>query len=397
MKIAWVVSSLEHRGGGERFVLESVKALRALGHDARVVCDRIGPDASFDGVYDLSDVVCTMRPHDHHAGYLRQTFDKMSGVFALYGTLQGLAPDLVVCQSEFDAIRIYLLSHFLKCRYRVFVFGQMYQFRTDISRYSSVFRRHLETIVASRPGYSTTVQMPPPELPFVTWLVNEAVSRLKYLALRGADRVFAMSQQVRWEVSLLYSRDAVICRAAFDEAYIDERAVSQPREVASPLRLLSVCRLVDKKRVDLTILAFSESSRPGTLVIVGSGSELPRLRGLATASPRSADIVFLGSVDDATLQREIARADCFVSMDVGDYDISVVEAMGKGLRVLVSTDFDIAPFGDGFRGVACVPPDLRALAAAIDAIPTMTAPAATNLPVLGRLTWQSLAHTVVAL
>jgi hypothetical protein len=137
MKISWVVSSLEHRGGGERFVLEGVRALRMLGHDARVVCDRHGPDASFDGVYDLSDVVCAMRARNYHAGYLWQAFDKLCGVFALYRTLRRLAPDVVVCQSEFDAIRIHLLSRLLRFRYRVFVFGQMYQSRTDITRYSN--------------------------------------------------------------------------------------------------------------------------------------------------------------------------------------------------------------------------------------------------------------------
>jgi glycosyltransferase involved in cell wall biosynthesis len=395
MKVLWFVSSLEKKGGGERFVLEAIQALRELGHDAYAACDRLDSAASFDGRYDLSDVICTAQAFDLRAGYVARAFNKLRGVLVLYGAIRQLAPDLVICQSEFDAIRLYLLSRVLRFRYRVFVFGQMYQFKTDITRYSSVFRRHLETIVASRPGYRDTVIMPPPRLPFTVWAINELVSRLKYRALRAADRVFTVSHQVQWEVSLVYGRDATVCRAAFAEPFIDTQAVTRPRPVGRPTRLLSVSRLDEKKRIDLTIAAFSASTQPATLTIVGTGPDEARLVELAQRSPRSADITFLGAVDDTTLQRELAHADCLVSMDIGDYDISVVEAMGKGLRVLVATDFDMTEFGNDFGGAVSVHADVDTLSAAIDAIDKMRPPGPANLTVLRRLTWQSLARTCV--
>ncbi len=181
------------------------------------------------------------------------------------------APELVICQSEFDAIKLYLLSHVLRFRYRVLVFGQMYQFKTDITRYSTVFRRHLKTIVASRPGYRDTVAMPPPHLSLPIRVINEIVSRLKYRALRKAEHIFTVSNQVQWEVSLLYGRAATVCRAAFTESFLDVGAIGQPRPVGHPIRLLSVSRLVDKKRVDLTIAAFTLADCEATLTIVGSG------------------------------------------------------------------------------------------------------------------------------
>ena len=397
MKILWFVSSLEQKGGGERFVLEAVLALRGLGHEVHIACDRIDAAASFDGRYELNDVFCTAQTFDQSGGYVSRALNKLSGIVALHRVIRRLAPDLVICQSEFDAIRLYLLSlsPSLNFCYRVFVFGQMYQFKTDISRYSSVFRRHLETIVASRPGYRDTVMMPPPRLPLLTKVVNEVVSHLKYLALRAADRVFTLSNQVRWEVSLVYECDAVVCRAAFDLAYIDVIAVSQPRMVADPVRLLSVSRLVDKKRVDLTISAFAASTLDGHLTIVGTGPEGERLRAMARQSPRAADITFLGAVDDATLQRELLTSDCFISMDIGDYDISVVEAMGKGLRVIVATDFDLTEFGESFTGVATVAPEVSALTCALENVPNMSSPSTSNLPALRRLSWQSLANTCI--
>lgn len=396
MKVLWFVSSLEQKGGGERFVLEGINALRALGHEANIVCDRLDAAASFDGRYDLSSIRCVNRTLNHNAGYFPRVFSKLRGTLDLLGVIRQCRPDLVLCQSEFDAIKLYLLSRLLRFRYRVFVFGQMYQFRTDITRYSSVFRRHLETIISSRPGYRETVIMPPPRLPMAVWLINELVSRLKYRALRAADRVFAVSRQGQWEVSLVYGRDAIVCRAAFDEGYIDQQTISNPRPVTQPMRLLSVSRLVDKKRIDLMIAAFSASRINAQLIIIGTGPEEARLKALADQSAKRNDIHFLGAVSDPLLQEELDRADCLISLDIGDYDISVIEAMGKGLRVLVASDFDMSDFRGEFGGIVSVEPNVAALAAAIEGIPEMPAPNRGNLTVLRSHTWQSLARTCVA-
>ncbi|MEJ6788906.1 glycosyltransferase family 4 protein [Brevundimonas sp. BR2-1] len=397
MTTVWFVSSLEQKGGGERFALEAVAALRDRGVDARIVCDRLDEAASFDGRYDLDGVICTGEPYNGATSYLRRVMSKARGLVGLFGILKRMRPEIVVCQSEYDAIKIYLLSRVLGFRYRVYVFGQMFQFRTDISRYSRTFRRHLETIVASRPGYVSTVAMPPPRFSPGVTLVNEIVSRLKYFAIRSADRIFTLSDQVKWEVSLLYGRDdAVTLPAAFDESFINEAAILQPRPVGRPVRLLSVCRLAEKKRVELTISGFSESSLPGELILVGTGPEEARLHSLAGASRRSQDIHFLGSVDDDQLRDELARADCFISMDIGDYDISVVEAMARGLRVIVPQDFDLSAFAPGFTGVIQVAPTTDAVERAISSIEQMSAPGPANLAALKKQTWQHIAQIVAA-
>lgn len=396
MKVLWFVSSLEQKGGGERFVLEGVNALQAQGHEASIVCDRLHAAASFDGRYDLSSVRCIDRALAQDAGYFPRLFSKVRGTLDLLAVIRQRRPDLVLCQSEFDAIKLYILSRFLRFRYRVFVFGQMYQFKTDITRYSSVFRRHLETIIASRPGYRETVTMPPPQLPMAVWLMNEMVSWLKYRSLRAADKVFTVSRQGQWEVSLVYERTATVCRAAFDESYIDAKTICHPRPVGHPMCLLSVSRLVDKKRIDLMIAAFSQTKSPAKLIIVGTGPEEARLKALAQRSPRREDIHFLGAVEDSVLQCELSRADCLISLDIGDYDISVVEALGKGLRVLVATDFDVSDFGPEFGGLVSVVPEVQALVAAIDGIAKMSAPNASNLRDLQSHTWQTLARTCTA-
>lgn len=396
MKVLWFVSSLEQKGGGERFVLEGASAIRANHHEVIIVSDRVGPEASFDGRYDLSGVRCTGQAFDPGAGYLRRVFAKAAGLAALFRILREEAPDLVICQSEFDAIKLYALSKVLRFRYRTFIFGQMFQFKSDISKYATVFRRHLEAIVASSPGYRETVSLPPPRLSPLVWLVNEVVSRLKRRAIRASDRVFTLSNQVRWEVQLLYGMEAEVCRAAFSETYLDPAAISAPKPVGAVPHFISVCRLVDKKRVDLIIRAFGSLELPARLTVLGSGPEEDALRALAASTPRAGDIAVLGQVSDERLEALLGAADCFVSMDIADYNISVVEAMGKGLRVIVARDFDLAAIGDSVTGVLVVDPTEAALAEALRGIHGMMGPSSVNLPALQRVTWEHMAKACLA-
>ncbi len=395
-KIIWFVSSLEQKGGGERFVLEGTAALRAIGHDVRIVCDRLDHKASFDGRYDLSTILCTASEYDGNQGYFSRIFAKARGMIALLHIISREKPDMVVCQSEYDAIKLYLLSRIIRFTYRVFVFGQMYQFKTDISRYAKIFRPHLEAIIASRPGYRMTVTMPPPRLSLLVKITNELVANLKYRAHRRADRIFTLSSQVAWEVSLIYDRQAVLARAAFDRSYIDEAALASPKKTESPVQLVSVSRLVDKKRIDLMIEGFARSAIPAQLTIIGTGPEEAALRAQAASCARPNDIRFLGAVDDARLLAGLDAADCFISLDIGDYDISVVEAMGKARRVIVARDFDLECFGPEITGAVSVAPEPVAVAAAIDAIPSMAAPGLGNMSALLDQTWQSLARKISA-
>lgn len=390
--IAWFVSSLEQKGGGERFVLEASRALRSAGHRVIVICDRLDEKASFDGTYDLSDIVCTGRDYNAAKGYFGRLTDKLGGLRPLIGTLRRERPDLTICQSEFDAIKLWICSRFVRLPYAVFVFGQMFQFRTDLTRYAVVFRRHLHRIRSSRPGYLETVRPTAPNMSLPVRAANETLSLLKYRALRRAKVVFTLSLQVAWEVSLVYGRsDAKLLRAGLNEDFIDPEAVTRPTPVGQPVRLLSVSRLVDKKRIDRLIDAVARTTIPLELRIVGTGPDERALKTQAAASPKAHAITFLGSVDDRSLADEIAAADCFISLDIGDYDISVVEAMAKGKRVIVTRDFDLESFGSRFTGAVSVEPQVDAIAAAIDAIPNMTAPSAANLPELHQQTWGSLA------
>ncbi len=396
MKVSWYVASLEKIGGGERFVLEATKALEERGVDITVIADTINSKLLFNGKYNLSNVICTNAKFINlMSGYFLAASYKLLGVVNLYQTLRAIRPNHVVCQSEYDAIKVWILSKFFRYDFSVFVFGQMFQFAHDNSKYSTIFRAHLNRILSSRPGYSETVVLPPPKLGLFTWILNEIVSILKYRALRSARFVYALSPQVKWEVELLYGRGAQVLRAAFPVTYIDKERFTNARIVKQSYKILSVCRIEPKKRVDLIIDAFNASSIQGSLTIIGSGSEFSRIVERASLSKRSKEIHILGLVSDEVLAQEVSTADCFISMDVGDFDISVAEAMGKAVKVIVPKDFDVAPYGESFTGLVCVDRNVKSLSLAISNLPNMPSPSLSNLESLSELTWDYLATRLV--
>ncbi len=392
MKIVWFIASLEQKGGGERFTLEGAKALQNLGHKVIIICDRLSPEASFYNHYDLSKIICLENKIiTSNETYLRKIARKALGTFSLYKSIRKISPDLVICQSEFDCIKLYLISKVFPIRYRTFVFGQMYQFKEDLSKYSSTFKKHLIAITKSCPDYKERVILPPPKLSTPTWIANEAISKLKLKSLQASEKVFTLSAQIKWEVSLLYNKDASVCRAAFDENFIDCSAIEKPRKCPNAPRFISVCRLVEKKRVDLIIRAFDTAVKPATLVIIGTGQEEQALRKLVENCKRRQSIVFLGQVSDERLQNELVKSNCFISMDVSDFEISVLEAIAKGLRAIVSDNFDTSTFHPPLTGVQKVKAEISVIAECMDSIQSSEEPSITNISTLKCLTWQNLA------
>jgi glycosyltransferase involved in cell wall biosynthesis len=119
------------------------------------------------------------------------------------------------------------------------------------------------------------------------------------------------------------------------------------REIASnePVRVLTVCRLVEKKGVDTLIRGLAEfgkrTSRSWHLTIAGDGPERASLEALA-AELRCADsIAFLGPVDNERVRGLLSRADLFAlpcredrSGDRDGIPVVFMEAMACGVPVV---------------------------------------------------------------
>jgi glycosyltransferase involved in cell wall biosynthesis len=157
----------------------------------------------------------------------------------------------------------------------------------------------------------------------------------------------------------------VACAATLPERY---------RPADAPLRLLSVCRLVPKKGIDVVLRALARLTPEVRYRyrLVGGGPELPRLRALALELGVGG-VEFAGPLTPAAVAAELADADLFVlgtrrAAD-GDRDgipNAVLEAMAAGVPVVASDAGGISEaVRDRLTGWTPAADDPLALAAAI--------------------------------
>ena len=104
-------------------------------------------------------------------------------------------------------------------------------------------------------------------------------------------------------------------------------------EENSPVRFLSVGRLIHWKGYHLGIRAFLAAKLENAEYwIVGSGSELEVLQGIAAGNPR---IKFLGSLPRSQALQVMAECDVLVHPSLHDFSPTVcVEAMAAGLPIV---------------------------------------------------------------
>jgi phosphatidylinositol alpha-1,6-mannosyltransferase len=104
-----------------------------------------------------------------------------------------------------------------------------------------------------------------------------------------------------------------------------------------------------------------------TLVFVGGGERLDRLRELAAASPAASSIRVLGQLTDAEVEQLRARARLFAMLsNVEGFGLVFAEAMSDGLPVLTSNeDASTEVNRHGETGFAVARDDLDAVAATI--------------------------------
>ena len=392
MRVLWYVSQMTQSGGGERFTLATSNAIENAGHEILVVSDVVSDAAFFSGTYNRDNVVDLGGSYDEKISFIRTGVKKLLALRQLYKVILGFKPDLILCQSEFDAVRICLVRKFFpKIPFRVFIFGQMFQFPQYITKFSAIFKKHCKTIMDSSPGYDADFSYKRRLRNPAVWFLNEVISICQFYSVRSAEEVYVLSNQVKWEVSLLYGTDAKVLRGGVDESQIDKDSVISPRKINNPARIVSICRLEPKKRVDLLIRGFDLSQCEGQLIIVGDGPERQYLEKLAGRSSKKDNIQFLGRLPDDERVAELRAADCFCYLDVGDFGITVVEAMAAGISIVVTEDFDLRALGKNVPSVISIKATEENLSNTLSNLASIGRSSSLNLEILTRLTWQHVA------
>jgi colanic acid/amylovoran biosynthesis glycosyltransferase len=141
-----------------------------------------------------------------------------------------------------------------------------------------------------------------------------------------------------------------------------------------PLQVLTVCRLVEKKGVDVLIRAIAQTKRAVVLTIAGDGPERAALRSLAETLGCADRILWLGALENERVRELMQHADVFAlacrTDSQGDRDgipVVLMEAMACGLAV-ISGDIPAIRelIDDGVDGLFVAENDHDALARQID-------------------------------
>ena len=138
-----------------------------------------------------------------------------------------------------------------------------------------------------------------------------------------------------------------------------------PDGLASRSYELVVSALVPYKKIDLAIRAARLGGR--TLVIIGKGPELARLRSLAEKGDGSGRVIFAGAVSDAELPAYYAHCRSFVFPGLEDFGITPLEATAAGRPTVAFGEGGVEDtVVEGLNGVLFAVQSAEALATALE-------------------------------
>jgi glycosyltransferase involved in cell wall biosynthesis len=418
LKIAWYrTGEMRQLGGGERVMREGLRVLREAGADVRVLLHEpltstaeawfaaSAPHFEVVPGFALSDVQERRDGPSHSAGRF------LERVRSLRRTLARYAPDLIFAESPIEArfLWVYALGGRLALPPVVtFIHGSPFQFDDDATKYGRVFRRHFDHIRDADPVYRAMIPDTPPPMPAAARLRFEAECVAQRAGVRMSRTVFVLSEKNRREVERLYGVGSAVVASpgGFGRGALRGFDTAAPERAANRNRgpyLLSVCRLIAKKRVDLLLRAFRAfvDRNPGSrvsLVIGGDGPERANLVALTATLGLDARVRFMGFIPEPALPAWYRGCDAFLSADNADYDLSVMAALPAGRRIVVSTQYDIPQALDQVRRFFFVAePTVDGFAGTIEcALATDVAPPGpADAGELDALTWERYFATIL--
>ena len=178
-------------------------------------------------------------------------------------------------------------------------------------------------------------------------VIGDVVHRINRRGVRRARSVIAMTERISSELRTLYDAMPVVIRPGVPQH--TPIAFNSP-EPSNTIRILSVSRLEESKRINLAIDAVAKlnacqsDNHPfqWSLDIVGSGPALDSLRQYASRRGVSEKVAFLGRVSDEQLESCYQSASIFVMPAVQGYGLPALEALRRRVPVVLHKDSGVS-------------------------------------------------------
>lgn len=128
------------------------------------------------------------------------------------------------------------------------------------------------------------------------------------------------------------------------------------------LKIITISRLIDWKRIDLIIKAIKDF-RDVKLRIIGTGKEENRLKQLVKKLNINDSVEFLGFIKNKDIHKYLINSDIFILPSIGDsFGIVFLEAMACGLPIIAAKAGGVPEVvHDGYNGFLVEPNNLEEL------------------------------------
>ncbi len=341
-KILWFVSEFKNPGGGERYILEAINVLKEKKVDIIVVCHNYNEKVLFGNKYKVNVIEVGKKNYKKKKN-LSYYCDFIYDIFLLKKCLNEINPDLVLCQDYKGILLIYASTLMTKYKYSIIDFGQLYQLPSPYIIYSLTYSRNTKYIKNEIEKKGELL----PEKVIKGELINKLSGEIKALFLffshKHAYKIYVLSEKVKKENRLIYNKNSILLRGAYDESifgYKQKKDFRKKYNVEGNYVVLVLGRLVKHKRVDVIIDAFLNyrvryDDKDAVLIIAGEGLEMESLMQKVPAEVLNKFIFFIGFVNENELLDIYCSCDLFVTMDPADYDIAVYTAIALRKKVLV--------------------------------------------------------------
>jgi len=169
-----------------------------------------------------------------------------------------------------------------------------------------------------------------PLLRIISWPLVKILQKWDIAAANRPDIIISISDEVSQRVKKYYGQESKIIYPPVDIQKFQSKTLKfkmAMKGLPSGDYYLIVSRLVPYKKVDVAIYAFNNLKLP--LVVVGTGSELRKLKSIAQKN-----IIFAGQISDDDLSKYYTHCKALIFPQEEDFGIVAIEAQSAGKPVI---------------------------------------------------------------
>ena len=167
-------------------------------------------------------------------------------------------------------------------------------------------------------------------------LVSDRLRKVAGLTYPKADRVIAVSPALRTVIKKEFNIDSVYIPNMVDT----DTFMYHNREKSDTFTFITVGNLIYRKRMDLTVEAFSKAFRENenvSLIIIGEGEEREKIEKIIRREELGNRVKLKGRLDRKEICKYLKESDCFVLPSRAEtFGVVYIEAMAVGLPVIAT-------------------------------------------------------------